>query len=150
MAMKLRHRKTVIALSAGLGSLLIGVVIYVGYQTDRAREDLDRAADVKQRCTRLRLTMTRDEVIQLMGQPLKEYDVRPEGKGGPAIYKELLFNMPMSSQPAYTDFDLDTSRVVEISCNRAYTISLPLIQRAQLKAQENRPLPSDRNIPSVP
>lgn len=150
MAMKLRHPKTIILFVAMMVGVMIGGVIYSGYLTDRARDALDRAAEVKQRCARMRPRMTRDEVIQLMGPPLKEYDVRPEGKQGPDLYKEMIFRMPMSAQPAYVDFDLATSRAVEISCSRSDTISLSMPQRVQLKAEENRPLPSDRNMSVAP
>jgi hypothetical protein len=150
MAMKLRHPKTIIAFVAVVVGLMIGGVIYSGYLTDRARDALDRAAEVKQRCSRMRPRMTRDEVIQLMGPPLKEYDVRPEGKQGPALYREMIFRMPMASQPAYVDFELETSRAVEISCSRNDTISLSIPQRVQLKSEQNRPLPSDRNMPVAP
>ncbi len=148
--MKPRYLKLQMALFAACMAAAIGGMIYFSYLSDRSMEVVNRGAEVMRRCTRLRLKMTRDEAIQLMGPPLKEYEVRPQGKERAALYKEMIFKMPLSGQPAYVDLDLDTSRVIEIFCSQNANISLSLPQRNQLKHEESRPLPSDRGIPSLP
>ena len=147
--MKLKSPNGVVPFSAACLAAMIAGLIYVSYTADQRKAALERAAEVKQRCGRLRLRMTREEAVELMGQPIKEYNVRPLGKAGPALFEEMLFDMPLSTLPAYVDLDLETSRVVEIYCNQGYDMALPISQRDLLKAEQNSPLPSDRSIPSA-
>ncbi len=123
---------------------MMSSVVWVKYRFDPVKMELDQGIESLRRCRRLRLGMSREEALMLMGAPLKEYDVRPTGKGSGVLFKELLFKMPLAKQPAYIDLDVEGQRVVEIYCNEHAHVAMALSGLAQEKLQ---PLPSDSAIP---
>jgi len=87
--------------------------------------------------------MTREEVIQIMGPPLKEYDVRPDGKTSEALYREMLFKFPTDMLPKpYVDLDIRSQRVVEVFCTDRAHITMPEASREELGKEAQAPLPT--------
>ena len=131
------------------GALLFSGYFYFKIKTDGVRDEFERANEILHQCKRIQLRMTRDDVIQLLGRPLKEYNVRPQGAAGGVHFKELLYNMPLSNRPAYVDLELETSRVVEAFCNEDAHISMPFTAQSELRAEDKGPLPTDQAIPTA-
>src|SRR6185369_3627308 len=76
---------------------LLGMGAWVGYgahDADRTRDLIKTMAASSDRCGKLTLGMTRDEVIRVMGPPAKQYAVRPDGKSGDVQVLEMLYPMP--------------------------------------------------------
>jgi hypothetical protein len=122
-------------------------MIWVRVQMESARLEMAAGMERATQCHRVGLKMTRDEVIQLMGPPLKEYEVKPAGKTTEALFKEMIFRMPMTTQPAYVDFDLIAQRAIEINCGANYHINLPPSEVARMQEAQLGALPSDQAIP---
>ena len=112
--MRLRRNTVRKVVAMVLVSSFLAGYTHFKFKVDEVKEEFARGMEVLHQCGRLRLTMSRDDVIQLMGQPMKEYGVRPGGKNTNVLYTEMLFNVPLARQPAYVDLELETARVVEI------------------------------------
>src|SRR5882672_9791145 len=99
-----------------MAALAIGWTMYVRYRAELITTDSKKVLEAVATCGRLHLLMTREEVLEIMGPALKEYDVRPS-PGAQAYFREMLFKFPNTAQHApYVDLDPQTSKVTEIFC----------------------------------
>jgi hypothetical protein len=128
-----RRLITRVAVAASALAMVAGLM-YAVYATDRAKARLAQVSEASARCAKLRPAMSREEVIQIMGPPLKQYDVRPEGKEGEVAFRELIFALPGSRQPAYVDFDPESLRAVEVSCGPGFHLVLPPSEVLKVRA----------------
>ena len=128
---------------------MIAGMVYSTYAVDRTKARLDERIEAGRQCMRLRPAMTRDEVIQVMGQPLKQYDVRPDGKEGDAVFREFIYPVPAPGQAAYVDFDIETMRAVEIFCRPDFRLSLGAAGLERIKAGQAIPAADGAAAPST-
>ncbi|MBI3551524.1 MAG: hypothetical protein HY077_03330 [Elusimicrobia bacterium] len=127
-----RFRKVVVVALAGFAASMAWLG-YIHLRYEQLKTDSDRLADALSRCGRLRLGMTRDEIVAVMGPPRKEYEVRPAGKGSQALFREMLFTLPVPTpQAPYVDLQLKTERAVEIYCTQNSHVVLPDEAQADL------------------
>ena len=144
MAFKLTRpvKRTLIFMFA-YGFVALVVVGYFQYKYDRTKANVTRALESMGRCRQLGLRMERQDVLQIMGPAVKEYDVRPSGKGSEVLYHEMLFRSPTPTMtPPYVDVDIASNRVIEIFCSEHVHLVLSANARLELSKQNSQALPS--------
>ena len=119
------YSKVFIVFLAG-GVVSLAWVGYVKFKAEQAKMEMDRTLEIIAQCDRVHLRMTREEVIELMGLPFKEYDVRPSARSGDPFFREMLYLLPTkTTQAPYVDLESETRRVVEIYCTERNHVSMP-------------------------
>ena len=136
-----RLRRSVVVTLIGLG-VALAYNVYLRSRSERLKFSADTLHEFSTHCDRLRLRMTRDEVIEIMGPPTKEYDVRPQGKATDALYRELLYTLPGAHQSPYVDLQIATRRAVEIFCTENNHTTLPMSAQEELLRTVDRPVSS--------
>ena len=132
----------------GLSALgMVAGLLYMNVTAEKSQSELKATLEDGLRCERLRPTMTRDEVMQVMGPPAKEYDVKPEGKDGDAMVREMLYPALGAKEPAFVDLDPASARVIEINCRSGYRLTASSGEIEKVLAAENRPASGDAAIP---
>lgn len=137
---------TVAVVGVSALAMLAGL-IYMNVAAEKSQTDLKATLEDGLRCERLRPAMTRDEVMQIMGPPSKEYDVKPEGRGGEAMVREMLYPAAGAKEPAFVDLDPASARVIEINCRSGYRLTASSGEIEKVLAAENRPVAADAAIP---
>jgi hypothetical protein len=126
----------------GVTVVQVGMIFRLQYRMERAKYVVNRMVEEMQRCGRVQLLSSREDVLQAMGQPTKEVEV-PSVTGGMATRMYFQYSTLKVEHPPYIDVDHHFRKVVAIDCALAQHSLRQLIKSGQAQMPKEEALPTD-------
>lgn len=127
----------------GLTLLSVAWVIYFQLKVERTELQIKNIVEEMQRCGRVHLMSSREDVIQAMGQPVKEVQV-PSVAGGTATRLYWQYSAAKVKNMPHVDIDQHFNKVVEVDCAFTRSSARRLLKTGQAVLPQAEALPTDR------
>jgi hypothetical protein len=124
-------------------ALSVAWIIYFQFRIDHTKLQIANIVEEMQRCGRIRLMATREDVIQAMGQPVKEVQV-PSVTGGMATRLYWQYSAVKVKNMPHVDIDEHFNKVVEVDCAFTRSSARRLLKTGQAVLPQAEALPTDR------
>lgn len=126
-----------------LTALSVGWVIYFQLKVERTELQIKNIVEEMQRCGRIHLMSSREDVIQAMGQPVKEVQV-PSVTGGLATRLYWQYSAAKVKNMPHVDIDQHFNKVVEVDCAFTRSSARRLAKTGRAVLPQEEALPTDR------
>lgn len=121
----------------------LGWTFFQQYRIEVMRGRLSMIQDEMDRCGRVQLLNTREDVIAVMGQPVREETVASV-TGGSARRLYYRFAAVKTSQLPYVDVDDHFKKVVAVDCMLSNHSLDKLVRTGKAELPKEEALPTDR------